>query len=92
MTETELKARVVRHNKKRLDRLIDLLGGIEPKRHSIDSIELVVADRSGKSHSVKFDGDALDTYLVFSSLLDSARTRSSYLGEKLDEIEKELWR
>lgn len=87
MKDKEHALAILTKHKDKLDQLVYLLSGLDVCVNQVKSIEVVVTDRTNQPYGVKFDGDWLDTVLVFTSLMDSAKARSEYLNYKKKELE-----
>lgn len=88
MSDRNERIEIVEEHKRRLDRLADLLDGLDVTRNNVKSVSVQVVDKSGYTQTVSFVGDNLDTYLVFHHLSDLARTRSEQLNAKLEELKE----
>lgn len=86
MTDKEWMLGVLTEHKDKLDKLVDLLSGLDVRSNRVKTIEVVVTNVNNQPHSVKFEGDQLDTLLVFRSLMDLTKTRSEYLETKQKEL------
>lgn len=87
MSDKEQELAILTKHKDKLDQLVCLLDGLDACSNQVKSIEVVVTDRTNQPYGVKFDGDWLDTVLVFKSLMSLAKTRSEYLDYKKKELE-----
>lgn len=88
MSDKEWMLDVLTEHKDKLDKLVDLLSGLDVRSNRVKTIEVVVTDVNNQPYSVEFEGDQLDTLLVFKSLMDLAKTRSEYLETKQKELRK----
>lgn len=86
MTDKEWMLGVLTEHKDKLDKLVDLLSGLDVRSNRVKTIEVVVTNVNNQPHSVEFEGDQLDTLLVFRSLMDLTKTRSEYLETKQKEL------
>ena len=88
MTDKEWMLSVLTEHKDKLDKLVDLLSGLDVRSNRVKTIEVRVTDVNNQPYSVEFEGDQLDTLLVFRGLMDLAKTRSEYLETKQKELRK----
>ena len=88
MSDKEQALAILTKHKDKLDQLVYLLDGLDVCSNQVKSIEVVVTDRTNQTYGVEFDGDWLDTVLVFKSLMSLAKTRSEYLETKQKELRK----
>lgn len=88
MSDRDERIEIVEEHKRRLDKLVDLLDGLDVTRNTVKSVSVQVVDKVGYTQTVSFVGDNLDTYLVFHHLSELARTRSEQLKTKLEELKE----
>lgn len=86
MSHDELKVQFLQDHIGNLDKLCKMLDGLAPSKLTVASIELTVRDTAGDVQDVRFDGDALDTYILFSNLKDMAAERKNQLQNSLDKL------
>lgn len=88
MSDREERIEIVEEQKHQLDKLIDLLDGLDVTKNTVKSISVQVQDINCYTQTVSFVGDNLNTYLVFHHLSELARTRSEQLELKLKELRR----
>ena len=88
MSDRDERIEIVEEHKRRLDKLADLLDGLDVTKNTVKSVSVQVVDKVGYTQTVSFVGDNLDTYLIFHHLLELARTRSEQLNLTLKELRR----
>ena len=86
MSHDELKVQFLQDHIVNLDKLCKMLDGLAPSKLTVASIELTVRDTAGDVQDVRFNGDELDAYILFSSLKDMAAERKNQLQNSLDKL------
>ena len=86
MSHDELKVQFLQDHIGNLDKLCKMLDGLAPSKLTVASIELTVRDTAGDVQDVRFNGDELDAYILFSSLKDMAAERKNQLQNSLDKL------
>ena len=86
MSHDELKVQFLQDHIGNLDKLCKMLDGLAPSKLTVASIELTVRDTAGDVQDVRFNGDELDAYILFSSLKDMAAERKNQLQDSLDKL------
>lgn len=86
MPHDELKVQFLQDHIGNLDKLCKMLEGLAPSKLTVASLELTVRSTAGDVQDVRFDGDSLDTYLLFSELRDTALERRKQLQNALDKM------
>lgn len=86
MSHDELKVQFLQDHIGNLDKLCKMLDGLAPSKLTVASIELTVRDTAGDVQDVRFNGDELDAYILFSNLKDMAAERKNQLQDSLDKL------
>lgn len=83
---------VLTEHKDGWDKLVNLVSELDVRANRVKSIEVVITDITSQPYSIKFDGDQLDTFLLFNELMDLTKTRSEYLETKQKELKNYVQR
>ena len=86
MSHDELRVQFLQDHIGNLDKLCKMLDGLAPSKLTVASIELTVRDTAGDVQDVRFNGDELDAYILFSNLKDMAAERKNQLQNSLDKL------
>ena len=86
MTEEEAKIQNLTARITGLEHLTDMLGGLSPARSEVSLVSVITTDNLGNTQAITFDGDKLDTYLIFSALAETAKVRSVQLKDILNRV------
>lgn len=92
MTNEEWVLGVLTEHKDGWDKLVNLVSELDVRANRVKSIEVVITDITSQPYSIKFDGDQLDTFLLFNELMDLTKTRSEYLETKQKELKNYVQR
>jgi hypothetical protein len=92
MTNEEWMLGVLTEHKDGWDKLVNLVSELDVRANRVKSIEVVITDITSQPYSIKFDGDQLDTFLLFNELMDLTKTRSEYLETKQKELKNYVQR
>lgn len=87
MSIIDMKIKFLKESCANLEHLINLTSSVTATESRAKLITVSTISESGAYDEVKFEGDKLDTYLLFSNLTDLARTRLEQLQNKIKELE-----
>lgn len=87
MSIIDMKIKFLKESCANLEHLINLTSSVTATESRAKLITVFTISESGAYDEVKFEGDKLDTYLLFSNLTDLARTRLEQLQTKIKELE-----
>lgn len=87
MSIIDMKIKILKESCANLEHLISLTSSVTATESKAKLITISTVSESGAYDEVKFEGDRLDTYLLFANLTDLARTRLEQLQTKIKELE-----
>lgn len=87
MSIMDMKIKILKESCANLEHLINLISSVTATESKAKLITISTVSESGAYDEVKFEGDRLDTYLLFANLNDLAKTRLEQLQTKIKELE-----
>lgn len=87
MSIIDMKIKFLKESCANLEHLINLTSSVTATESRAKLITVSTISESGAYDEVKFEGDKLDTYLLFSNLTDLAKIRLEQLQTKIKELE-----